>query len=73
MALTGWCRLHNTNQHSESDCQEFQTAASIFQQKVQHANNSSSGMEIVPSNPYDISVMVVNHVPFPRSEENEEE
>lgn len=46
---------------------------SIFQPKVQHASSGSSGREIVPSNPYDISVMVVNHVPFPRSEENEPE
>lgn len=67
VALSGWCRLHKTSQHSELECPEFQTAASIFQYEVE---NNVNGQEIVPSSSYDSPVLVLNHAPFPASNEN---
>lgn len=66
-ALSGWCRLHKMSQHSELDCQEFQTVASIFQYEVE---NNAGSQEMVPSVPYDSSVLVLNYAHFPQSKEN---
>lgn len=66
-ALSGWCRLHKTSQHLELECSEFQTATSIFQYEVE---NNVNAQEIVPSNSYDSPVLVLNHAPFPASQEN---
>lgn len=68
--LSGWWRLHKTNQHSELNCPEFQTTASIFQYEVEKNSNSQ---QLVPSNPYESSIMVLNHAPFQQSEENRPE
>lgn len=39
--------------------------------EVQHiAGNCVNGQEIVPSDPYDSPMLVLNHAPFLRSEEN---
>lgn len=44
---------------------------SIFQMEVQEATKGPSyGQEIVPSDPYDSHVLVLNHASFPRGEEN---
>lgn len=71
--LSRWCRLHKTSRHSELDCPKFQTVAEIFQVEVQNAVDNASCRDIVPSEPYDSSCLVVNQAPFPRGERNKPE
>lgn len=56
-ALSRWCRLHETSQHSELQCHEFQRAADIFKGEVRNTTASENppptGYEIVPAPRYD--------------------
>ncbi|XP_059064891.1 uncharacterized protein LOC131856942 [Cryptomeria japonica] len=77
-ALSHWCRLHNTNQHSELQCDEFQVAANIFQREVENTVSQPAlpptGFEIVPSPRYDTALVLETYIPpffFPNQDENE--
>lgn len=77
-ALSNWCRLHNTNQHSELQCDEFQVAANIFHWEVENTTPQPvlppSRFEIVSSPRYDTALVLETYIPrffFPNQDENE--
>lgn len=67
-AISGWCRLHNTEQHSELNYHEFQVAADIFKNEKRNTEGPPvTGYELVPAPRYD-QALVLENVKF-RSQE----